>query len=694
MSDSTLSAIDRIEERVCPVCRQIFYTDNLQKVCCSASHARTYWNHQHKTQKAERGERAPRKKREPVQPVASSFDRPFMAWDGEGWDGQYTLLANSSGAYIYEAEGLSTEQCCDFILEYAQSSKRHRAHPYNHVAFGFGYDVNMILKDLPLVKEHHSIQELYKQNWTLWHGYRIQYIPRKSFTLSKDGRSVTIFDSLGFFQSSFVKALTDWKIPVSQAVLEGKLGRSEFATWKVEDVIAYNAEECTRLVELMDKLREAMRSAGLLTKRWDGSGALAAEWLRLHNASGYLVPTPVELAYPSAVAYSAGRIELAGWGRVKDPERLWHWDIHSAYPDAMRFCPDLTQLTWHHTRKQPEEDFSLVHVTWNIPQPESPHIWGPFPWRTKSNAILYPLLGEGWYWNVEVKAAQRRFHDCIRVEEAWAPTGVFHYPFRSAIEQDYAERARRKRGGDPSNVVIKLALNSLYGKLAQKKGFDGKPPKYYQLMWAGYITSRTRAKISDALYCVHDEAILVMTDGIYALRDMDPGRVAEVGFGFTDALGDWEESDEVAGEFIGAGLYKTWNAAGEETSFKQRGFGADAIDYEAILDEWEGKTQRRRRHFTTLRRFVGMGIALMSSEEYRPQYRQFVDVPREILSVPQHGTSKRMPDFLGGTLLRGVHFQRAWESDGTMSQPYIKGAGELSTNPEYALEDKFREGEE
>ena len=677
-------------EKTCLNCGQVFWATMASQRTCSQRCYKAVYRREH-------GGRAPAESQAPKQTL-SSFDRPFMAWDGEGWDGKYTLLANSDDKTVYDPDGLSTVACLDFLLEYGQATRVHRPTPYNHIAFGFGYDVNMILRDVPLMGAHHSLQELHQQNWTLWKGYRIQYLPRKSFTVSKDGNSVTIYDTIGFFQSSFVKALTDWGLEPSEQILQGKLGRSEFATWDVQAVIDYNAEECTKLVQLMDMLREAMRSAGLQARRWDGAGALAAEWLRVHNATAYIVDLPEDVELAARHAYFGGRIELAAWGTITFRDghtpRLWHWDIHSAYPWAMTHVPDLTQLTWKHLRTKvcPDEPFSLVHVRWHIDPPKQPHVWGALPWRGKSQTILYPMTGEGWYWAIEVQSALRRYPGQIDVLEAHVPEGRMQYPFREAIQHDYAERALRKRQHDPSNVVIKLALNSLYGKLAQKKGFNGKKPKFYNIAWAGFITAYARAMLNDAIWACHDEVVLCMTDALYAVRDMDPARVQQLGMGFTDALGDWEPGDEVSGEFIGAGLYATYDEGGNAKTFKQRGFGAEEIDYGAIIAEWEGRTPKKR-HWTVVRRFIGMGIAIASREQYREQYRQFVEIPREIMSVPLHGTSKRMPDWMGAEIWQGLHWQQPWASDGSMSAPYLAGFGERFVAPENKQRDLFQETE-
>ena len=120
--------------------------------------------------------------------------------------------------------------------------------------------------------------------------------------------------------------------------------------------------------------------------------------------------------------------------------------------------------------------------------------------------------------------------------------------------------------------VIKLALNSLYGKLAQR--LHG---KYSSRIWAGMITAGTRAQVLD-LISKHEKqssVIMVATDGVFSTEYMDvPKRVT---------LGGWERTDYPA-IYVAApaphsvilarpGIY--WTPGGK---LKARGMGRDTLD--------------------------------------------------------------------------------------------------------------------
>lgn len=591
-----------------------------------------------------------------------AINRPFVAWDGEGEDGKYTLLANSRGQELRNRDGLSTEKCLDFLLN-------HTGYNQTNIWFSFGYDVAMILRDIPLEnreKRGASLRRLHETTKVTWRGYTIHYIPRKTFSVSsyKHGYQQRFhsYDAFGFFQKGFVKTCKEWLGYVPDVITEGKAAREAFRDWDLDKIADYNREECKLLSAVMDKFRNSVLSAGMTLKAWHGPGAIAGEWLKANNIGEHIAAVPDAMQDAVLRAYFGGRIELAAWGRAAP---VYHYDINSAYPSALREVRSLSGLDWHLESGGCEADFALAHVRWDIPHGKDPFLWGPFPYRDKSNKILFPMRGEGWYWNVEVKSALRRLGDeHIVVMETWMPQGEEIYPFAEAIERDAARRLELKALSDPANVPLKLALNSLYGKLAQKIGFfdkDGNysPPRFQCYPWAGFVTAHCRAKLQDAIGMAGGRVACVMTDSVWSLVEL-PG--LKIGKG----LGEWEYQDEdVAADFCGAGLYQSYDADGNirPSEYKSRGFSSeqmDNIDYAAMVERWEHgllHTEIIEDYVTSSRRFVGLGLAL-ATHQYKDRFCQFVDIEKRIENLSLLGHSKRMGYLESGMMdpAMGMHF--------------------------------------
>lgn len=594
------------------------------------------------------------------------FDREFVAWDGEGYDGKLVLLANSRGDHLYRVNGMTTREAFDFLL----SGPRDVA----NVWYGFGWDVNMMLQDLPFARETHSVRELAETGNTRWGRYSLTYWPRKNFGVKEFANGDGSFwssDVLGFFQAPFLWALKDWNIEVPPIIDKGKAERSNFRTWSRDDLIAYNAAECELLVTLMNELRSACRAAGWTVSDWNGAGALAAHWLREHGVKRYLKEPKGRVAKAAEHAYFGGRTEAACWGNFAP---VYHYDLNSAYPTAMRECIDLTKVRWEKTNHVPVQPFSLVHLRWRSPW--EPKVYGPFPWRTRDGRILFPPEGEGWYYAVEVQAAQRRFGKRLRLDivEAFEPIGEISYPVSDAIADSFVVRRRFKAIGDAAHVPIKLALNSLYGKMAQRVSRSPNGPPFHSLLWAGYITAATRARISDALALAGDQVACVMTDGVWSLVPIE-------GLALGSDLGEWsfEEADNAL-SIIGPGVYLSHRDDGTSKLYSRGYDRGMAIAIPDIIRSWE-RLQQPEGTMQVIPRFVGMKLALISTKKYRPLWRHFTTFEREI-APPWLTNSKRFHEMYRRPLRDGEpHWLTPYPlpEGSAMSYPYkVKSDEDIS----------------
>lgn len=500
------------------------------------------------------------------------IDRTFVAWDGEGQGDYLVLMANSKGDRLRSKSGLGTEQVFDWLIK-CGSGRR-----YANVWFGFSWDVNIILRDMPW----NFLQELYQESQTFWNGYSIRWIPRHLFQVSKKGvGTFASYDTIAFFGGSFISALEEYKIPVPDSIYEGKAARSTFDTWSMDNIVAYNDEECRLLVNLMDRLRFSIKEADWGLRHWWGASALSAWFLEHHKVNKYIAR---HKNVPAERAYFGGRIEMAGWGLV---EKAWHYDIASAYPAAMCNLPDLTTIRWQESKTI--DEFSLVKLSWKSPWDG----WGPFPYREYEGRILYPPEGRGWYWGVEILAARRRLGRRLRlnIETILTPSGDFNYPLRFPIKAAYNHRMFLKRNGDPAQYPVKIGLNALYGKMAQKQGYGGKPPRFRSYIWAGLITAQTRAMLSDL---IDGNTLSTMTDSVFTSSPLD--------MPLSDDLGAWNGGECERLIQLQSGVY---DYGGEPYS---RGFEKDKVpSFEEVYNLFQTGTDHID---TSVTRFIGLGAAM------------------------------------------------------------------------------------
>lgn len=550
--------------------------------------------------------------------------RPFIGIDGEGVGSDYILLASQTPdrglLEISRKPGrLGTRECLDFLLNLQRGSNAGLKPIY--VWFAFDYDVNMILQDVPFTGRN-SIAQLRETNRINWKGYRITYIRRKILRISRGNRRHTSYDIWGFFQSTFERALTDWGIPIPKIISKGKSERSDFSKWNLDDVIRYNNAELTQLANLAEKLRDSIIPLELPIQSWHGPAALAASWLRKNHVKEWLhasvAESPADLQDVAKRAYFGGRIDVLGYGIV---EPVFHYDIVSAYPSSARFLPNLRNLRWKRQKERPQLGGLYVsRIKWEIPE----SYWGPFPWRARNGSIRYPLEGEGWYWYPEVETALRMYGEKhFEIVESWVASGEIQYPFRNLITETFEYRNQLKLQNHPSHVAVKLVLNSLYGKFAQTVG----RATYYSPIWAGLITSHTRAQLMSV---INNDVVCVMTDSIWSKKPLQ----VPIGKG----LGDWEYQPDRILYLAEAGLYQAETASGVKHVW-QRGFDKrNPVDIETLVKTWLYDDPSYRPTYK-VNRFIGMGLASMTSYPWC----HWLDLERNIEPVPLAGTTKRLP---------------------------------------------------
>jgi hypothetical protein len=624
--------------------------------------------------------------------------RVVVAWDGEGANlangmHVYNLLANSSGNFIIEHEGLGTEQVFEFFFTNSNPADIN-------VIFGGSYDINMILVDLP--KE--TLRELWVDGWTVWKDYRIMWANRKKFSVHRvAGKKITqtfvLWDVLGYFQMTFVKACRLWlgDLPILDEIEHMKAQRSVFRVEDIEDIILYNKRECDLLVLLCNALFDSLEEAGISLVRYDGAGSIAAAMLRKHGIKYYKGEIPYHINKLAQCAYSGGRIEAVKIG-VKEGyvERS---DINSAYPSAALTLPSYREAEWERSETWDGNDHSLVTVQWHIGK-ERPFY--PLWYRDKSGSITYPRNGVGTYWGIEVHNLIDYYEEGedYVIQEVWTPKLVDKTKPFAFIRDLYDIRRAFAEKGSMASESLKLGLNSIYGKLVQQAGWrigNQRIPTYHQLLWGGYITASMRAKLYRAAMQCPGHVIAFATDAVFSARHIDVPN--------SKALGEWTQDEFKGMTIVQAGVY--WlkkpdpqcdlEHAHEDECYwteKYRGFDKGSLDRKGIIEAWRNGTK-----FTaSLTRFIGLGSALARKDfsiwrtwlaqekelDVMPTGKRVVGKDRAYCHrlCPTRPAPNITPD------IPSTPYALAWDGNVTYTEPLVDGI------PVRILEDEYEDSYE
>lgn len=501
---------------------------------------------------------------------------PFAGADGEGGGENGTVHPGYHAYFLLSAGRTSIRPLPGNVrvttmqaLEYLSQLPTDRT----YVGYFFDYDVTKILEDLPL----HKLERLMKRELRArkdgfgifpvdFGPYEVDYIPRKEFKVRKGTGPWVIINDVGpFFQCKFVEALEQWGIGTEderERIRIGKDMRGNFQVKDIDEIAEYNALEIVLLEQLMEAFRTACTAVGLAPMKWQGPGQLAKALMKKHGVLRSrdvpLLNNPEfsELLVFGKNSYYGGRPELMGIGPVN--RCVWQWDINSAYPWAMLSVPCLMHGGWEKEvyvggmdAQRIDADSAIVFGTFerkkvsgNRHQP----MWNGLPFRKADGTICYPGTGTGWYWKHEIEAS---IHQRFTAREAWVYRRQCDCMPLSFVRDVYQQRLDMGKNGP--GMVLKLALNSLYGICVQSIG----KPEYANSVWGSYITSMCRTKVQAFIHsspacaagtCGRD-VLMIATDSVATITE----RTDLVD---SKELGGWSREEHPRGMFlIQPGLY-------------------------------------------------------------------------------------------------------------------------------------------
>jgi DNA polymerase type B, organellar and viral len=558
-----------------------------------------------KTRSAAYRQRKNRKKE--LKRQAAHRGRPFVAVDGEGITNKatgrhdYMLLCIGNEA-LYTGKPLTSVECLEFICMVAPSNDDALL-----TSFAFGYDVSMILRDLPAERLSRILMDTPFQanvsRYTYWKDFAIEYLQRNYLRVARTkrvffrdaseawpqvipGTARTIYDSFGFFQGSFAATIADWKIGTqAERDMIGRMkeNRSEFAAITSE-IIAYCKMENRMLGELMTATREVCTELDIIPPAWSGAGKLAAALHDKHDTMrrGELAKSaPAGVLRSATAAYYGGRFEITCTGLLPP---VHAYDINSAFPAAMLDLPCLECGKWKRVDKAElgrlERRGGLFVASVRFTHGTARKRLCGLPTRLKTGRLVFPSKGSGVYWSSELRSA-RKLGCRISYLHGWKfSPGCDHKPFAWVAE---LYRQRLALGKTTRGTMLKLGINALYGKLAQRVGNGA----FANPIWAGLITATVRARLNEAIALAPDSIVMLATDAVFSFKPLD--------LPVSDRLGDWDVTRYPRLFVVQPGLY--WGPEptdGKKRKLKRRGVPLkffEAID--PVTDERRTDTFER-----------------------------------------------------------------------------------------------------
>lgn len=282
--------------------------------------------------------------------------------------------------------------------------------------------------------------------------------------------------------------------------------------------------------------------------------------------SEYAIEQPSEdIIRASYRGYYGGRVSPIVKGHIDGP--VYNFDIASLYPYCMREqdFPDTNTIRYEADNDKSDFELKRERILNNegmscvtIEAPDEIDI-PVLPYKTEDK-LAFPKgeLRDVMLCHNELRFALERGYTLTDIGEQIYTLKSFN-PFEGFVNSMFNKRLEYKSEGNPTEAIVKLLMNSLYGKFGQKlenddggiyepiqqKSFDelvgkrvkggwvispvddetGQIPAYINPLIASYVTARGRMELYEWFETAQDkggEVYYCDTDSIYTNVDLNP----------------------------------------------------------------------------------------------------------------------------------------------------------------------------
>jgi hypothetical protein len=425
-------------------------------------------------------------------------------------NGNITVLADSDGNYL-ELDDITPEKVIKFLF-----SKRYQG-TWNFFYY-ITFDAEVILKifgDLLYDFKKTRILRFHYQDYT------IEYIPQKKIAIRKGHHSSVFFDIAQYYHESLVDAYLHNIGNLPEWYIEMKKKRSHFTRKHCvkyhNQIRNYCIRDCTYTKQLAEHWIKVFFDAfDFYPQRFISSGYLAEKVLINNKIHIPLFgEIPFEINKFAWASYFGARFEIPKRGFIGNAHL---YDINSAYPYSLSIIPDITKGKWKKS-KSLLNDAHLGFFKIECDIPDDKYI-PPFPFRV-DNKLIFPSGKFITYCTLaELRAYNEPQH--YKILESFQylddkPT----YPYKEFIESIYNKRLQFIEQNNPLQLPLKIILNSIYGKTAQRVG--KRIGNLFSPIIASSITGMTRAMLYDFVqkHGIENDVVSFATDSIITTRKLN-----------------------------------------------------------------------------------------------------------------------------------------------------------------------------
>jgi hypothetical protein len=489
----------------------------------------------------------------------------FIGFDTETYLGACKLLADSEGRHVYNPD---FKDCLDFLWYKASQS-------YYRCFWNLDFDLSSILK---LHDNIDDIEKLVQGYSVMYENYKLGYLRPKMFTINKGKKTIFFTDLWFMYKLSLENASAEFLNKHKIDNIDGNLLNTKLTYWikNLDDIIKYCKQDAKLTADLgkflLYKLRELKLPA---PKFFTSHASLSKQFFRKECRIPSVKYIPLNILDIAYHTYFGGRFEVLQKGYF---DKLYYYDINSAYPATIRDLPSLKHGTWYKSYEIPKkETIGFYKVIVDIPKSYVSAY--PIKWK---NLLIFPDgVFENWLTWYEVNLL-KPYIVSLEYGYEYEPASNEYYPFRKAIDYLFSLKAKYKGNNPVFYWIFKIVMNSLYGCFIEKhKKLDGSLESgiLFNSVYASIITAKTRYKLLKDVNKKNWKNIVAFhTDSVISTVPLKSLKL-------DDKIGNWSLETIDKGIILLTGVYQIGK------QIRKRGFSKPDINWFDLLKEFSEFTE-------------------------------------------------------------------------------------------------------
>lgn len=433
----------------------------------------------------------------------------------------------------------------------------HKYRGVKFVCFNLKYDEGSILHQFPA----DALQELRQKGRVEYNGYSVRSIPKKELVITdlQQKHSVAFYDIAQFYGTSLNEAAM-YYLGKEKRDMPTKTFTREYVNKQWNKLADYCLQDAILTKELADYFIDMLiTDFDIYPQKLYSTGYIAglhfARTCDLVDVKRYYRYHKECLEY-AYLSYAGGKFETyqRGFGT------FYQYDINSAYPYEISQLQDIRQAgIFKSSEYQAQATYGFIKCRLILSNDYS-----PIPLKI-DNVNRYPI---GSFTKIITKTEYDYLvsrGDRVDIIEAWWIVCNGKYPYKAEVERLFELKKLYKKTDKLRYMLVKILLNSFYGKFIQVTAKWQKDKIVYDAGWlfnpiyASVITANTRVKLCQVCDKYDKYTVAVHTDSIITSIDLSNN-----GLPISENLGDWNCENSGYGVIVGSGVYQI----GEKVHFR------------------------------------------------------------------------------------------------------------------------------